>query len=990
MHAKWFSTGFLLLSIYFDMSRAISSPPMELITQPQREFVSSTPHGASVGAIFNSSNNTVYYSSDAWNITTNLTIPPSQAAPSTGIYAIDLSNGQTRLITKRHGTHGPAAGNSVPSSSSPDGRYLLFQSDAPDLVEGDTNGVSDIFVHDNQLGTTRLLSRGDQNALGDGVSVEARFLDGGKKVLFRSWAQNLKPGPNRAFDEYYLLDRDSGKIIWRSWNSFTNIISSSEVDSFTLNNGIQIDSGGKIIVWSACLLPRSDRRQIASRILAYNVETGSSTNLSQDVVPMPELGRDPWNRFFDQPAVSDDLTKVAFRDYEALIFRDLAKGEVRLIATNGVVSAPSFSASGDRILFQQVISNINQAVVWDINTGTSMVASATSDGTRGDSAALMATFMGPDENQVVFLSSSTNLSSNAVSRMDRIHRKNLTTGVVELIGPPNLTSGIESFQVSKDGKWMIFETQSSGIVQEDVNENTDIFLMDLETEAIKLVSRINPMIRSSTPSRSSQRPKGSFSTGGSRVVFTSTANNLVTNDFNKTEDVFVHELSTGESRLVSENATGASGNNRSFSPLLSGDGKTLLYLTLATDLLLETKEAPSNSVFVILERGQERILVNTNYLVDAPRELTEMALSKDGSRLAFEARGGDVGTHLCIFDVITRTMQQMKIPIVPNYSPLALSEDGRWLFVGGAGAMVDLANSNRVAKLRRPQFWGTNGVTLQRNDGSWVLTNLQSRTSHFIAQGSYNISISGNGQLAAFFTSKELHIKNLLNGWEDIAPYTFPDSKKVRRVQFLNSDLIVVHTSEPLLPADTNGCPEFYIYHIPSAFLARLDDSNFPYSRWSNKSLGYNEEKNLLLIGSGDHSLLPSDFNGGTDFFTLSLQRILDSDADGLLDPWEKIYFDNLSQKGPEDFDGDGLSNAREQQLRTDPNDPGSRPRLVSERNPRMTSVRMRVEPPNPQIQYLLERTEALGTKWELLPPAAEQYFIEPTGQNSFFRLRIE
>jgi Tol biopolymer transport system component len=74
------------------------------------------------------------------------------------IYLRDRQNGTTTLISKTPG--GVAGGGySEKPALSADGRYMFFESDAPDLVVGDTNAKNDIFVRDRQTGTTILLSK---------------------------------------------------------------------------------------------------------------------------------------------------------------------------------------------------------------------------------------------------------------------------------------------------------------------------------------------------------------------------------------------------------------------------------------------------------------------------------------------------------------------------------------------------------------------------------------------------------------------------------------------------------------------------------------------------------------------------------------------------------------------------------------------------------------------------------------------------------------
>jgi len=94
---------------------------------------------------------------------------------------------------------------------SPDGRYVLFDSLATNLVPGDTNGFADIFLRDRQLGTTELVSLSSTGAQGNGdshwsasMSPDARF------VVFESSASNLVPNDNNGVADLFVRDRRLG------------------------------------------------------------------------------------------------------------------------------------------------------------------------------------------------------------------------------------------------------------------------------------------------------------------------------------------------------------------------------------------------------------------------------------------------------------------------------------------------------------------------------------------------------------------------------------------------------------------------------------------------------------------------------------------------------------------------------------------------------------------------------------------------------------
>lgn len=67
-----------------------------------------------------------------------------------------------------------------------DGHYVAFQSSSTDLVSGDTNGTSDIFVHDLQTGTNTLVSVASNGTQGNGSSHSPSISANGRYVAFYS------------------------------------------------------------------------------------------------------------------------------------------------------------------------------------------------------------------------------------------------------------------------------------------------------------------------------------------------------------------------------------------------------------------------------------------------------------------------------------------------------------------------------------------------------------------------------------------------------------------------------------------------------------------------------------------------------------------------------------------------------------------------------------------------------------------------------------
>lgn len=137
----------------------------------------------------------------------NLVPGDTNGAPD--IFVHDPQTGETRRVSVS--TQG-VGGNDASSDAkiSGNGRFVAFFSEASNLVPGDTNRVGDLFVHDLQTGTTTRVSTRTGGAEGDRVSYDARISRDGRYVTFDSDATNLVEGDNNNATDIYVHDRQTG------------------------------------------------------------------------------------------------------------------------------------------------------------------------------------------------------------------------------------------------------------------------------------------------------------------------------------------------------------------------------------------------------------------------------------------------------------------------------------------------------------------------------------------------------------------------------------------------------------------------------------------------------------------------------------------------------------------------------------------------------------------------------------------------------------
>ncbi|MBE9566863.1 MAG: PD40 domain-containing protein, partial [Proteobacteria bacterium] len=135
---------------------------------------------------------------------------PDDANSSWDIFVRDRQRGATELVTV--GADGmPGAGHSWWPSISADGRCVAFESEAADLVPGDTNERMDIFVRDRTARTTERVSVSTQGAEAEADSFQPAISPDGRFVAFMSYASNLVPGDSNGRADVFVHDRLTGE-----------------------------------------------------------------------------------------------------------------------------------------------------------------------------------------------------------------------------------------------------------------------------------------------------------------------------------------------------------------------------------------------------------------------------------------------------------------------------------------------------------------------------------------------------------------------------------------------------------------------------------------------------------------------------------------------------------------------------------------------------------------------------------------------------------
>ena len=403
-------------------------------------------------------------------------------------YALEIE----RVSVDSSGNQGNGA-SSHPSISA-DGRYVAFESNATNLVPGDTNEVCDIFVHDRKTGKTTRVSIDSSGEQGNDASSRPSISADGRYVAFQSFASNLVSGDTNGYQDLFVHDRKTHQTTRASLNSSGN---QTNYDSVSPSIG----ADGRCVAFQslASNLVSGDTNSCPD-IFVHDRETGETTRVSVD------SSGNQGNRPSSYRGISADGRYIAFQSYST----NLVPGDT---------------------------NRCDDVFVHDRQTHQTTRVSVDSSKNQGNSAS-HPPFISADGRHVTFPSHATNLvprDTNLRSDIFVHDRETHQTTRVSLDSSGNQTNAGSSMPcISADGRFVAFGSFATNLVFGDTNKSKDIFVHDRETgETIRL------SVDSSGNQGNNKSELARISADGRYVTFQSLASNLVSGDTNALNDIFV-------------------------------------------------------------------------------------------------------------------------------------------------------------------------------------------------------------------------------------------------------------------------------------------------------------------------------------------------------------------------------------------------------------------------------------------------------------------
>jgi Tol biopolymer transport system component len=510
------------------------------------------------------------------------------------VYVRNLQADTTTLVSLADNETLPNGDSAAPSISN-DGNLVAFSSRASNLVSGDNNGVSDVFVRNISGGTTDLVSRASGGAIGNGDSFTPSISGNGNVVAFESNATNLDA-----------RDTTNGPDVYKRTGTTTELLDRVG------------DTKGTVAAFDPEL---NDDGTVA-------IFRSQATNLD--------------------PSVTGDITDAIY----------VAKGGTIEAASRatGALGAPahevleaSVSGDGTEVLFgwlgQGVLPGddafVEAAALREVDQHTTSPVAVppgattfTNGGDFGVDGALSA-----DGRYAAFVTGSTALGVPAAAREEVVVRDTVT-GTTELAsredgpGGAPMTGRLNDPAISANGRRVAFQRETDAGKEE-------IWLRDLDTgRTVRVDARPD-----GTPANgNSEAP--SIDASGLRVEFLSRATNLDPADTLNGEDAYVRDFAANTTSLVSRTVAGARSNGATQAAQISGNGDHVVFESNATNLGDGDSDNSDDIHIRDLSAGTTRLVSVSSGGVKSNGSSDQASISFDGSRVAFSSTGDNLGAPM--------------------------------------------------------------------------------------------------------------------------------------------------------------------------------------------------------------------------------------------------------------------------------------------------------------------------------------------------------
>ncbi len=245
---------------------------------------------------------------------------------------------------------------------------------------------------------------------------------------------------------------------------------------------------------------------------------------------------------------------------------------------------------------------------------------------------------------IVFTSSASNLVANDTNNAYDIFVFNTNTNTISRAsissgGIQGADNSLSAASISSDGRFVSFTSSASNLVANDTNGQDDVFVRDMIAGTTERVS----LSSLSVEANSGSQPYSSISGDGRYVAFVSDASNLVPNDTNGAPDVFVYDRTTDTIERVSVSNGGVEGNSDSVSPEITPNGQFVAFVSYASNLVpLDTNGASDVFVYDRTADTVDRASVSSGGVEGDDASASHPSISADGNLVIFNSAASNL------------------------------------------------------------------------------------------------------------------------------------------------------------------------------------------------------------------------------------------------------------------------------------------------------------------------------------------------------------
>jgi Tol biopolymer transport system component len=396
-------------------------------------------------------------------------------------------------------TAGTAGNNeSGISSISTGGRFIAFESLADNLVTGDTNACKDIFVHDSLTGETVRVSVASDGTQADAWSGYPSISADGRYVVFQSSASNLVPGDTNGESDIFLHDLQTGQT-----SRLSVAADGTEGNRYSFYPCISADGRYAAFESYSNNLVAVDYNGYNADVFVKDLQTGQNTIVSVSSTGTqgnsysghPTISAD--GRYVGFQSYATNLVPGDTAGFYDIFVHDRQTGQTTRasVASNGTEGNANslycaISTDGRYVSFESPATNlvpgdtnnVKDVFVHDLQTAQTTRVSVAEDGTQGDRDSRM-TSISPDGRYVAFNSFSTTLVPGDNNGYSDIFIHDQQTGQLRLVSVA--ADGTQADGpcyyafFSADGEYISFQSYAGTLVPGDVNGTSDVFVVEI-------------------------------------------------------------------------------------------------------------------------------------------------------------------------------------------------------------------------------------------------------------------------------------------------------------------------------------------------------------------------------------------------------------------------------------------------------------------------------------------------------------------------------